>query len=392
MACYCSTFLAAEMHHVYRQITGLSEFTPLILTQKRLNEESFPFPANQLELLSRPAAWKREWRRFKSRRLKDAPPFLYEKEIQHLDRLLRKKRADVLHVYFGNSALQLLPLMEQTDRPCPIVVSFHGADAGVDMDKPAWRDAMGRVFQRADAVMARSEALVADLVSLGCPRSKLTVQRAGIPLADWPLMKRAAPIDGAWRFIQSGRLIEKKGYDTTLRAFARFREVHPQSRLVILGEGPLLDSLKQLAADLDVTRYVTFSGFVEQGRIRSEYGWAHAFLHPSRTSGDGNREGVPNALLEAMSTGLPVLATNHGGIPEAVSDGVEGFLADENDWEAFAVAMHDLAASEKNWQHMGAAARAKIEAKFERSQQIAELEGVYHQAMASRLSGAVFAA
>ncbi len=391
-ACYCSTFLAAEMHHVYRQITGLRDFTPLVLAQKRLNEESFPFPANQLELLPRPTAWKREWRRFKSRRLKDAPPFLYEKEILHLDRLLRKRRAAVLHVYFGNSALQLLPLMEQADRPCPIVVSFHGADAGVDMEKPAWREAMSRVFQAADAVMARSEALVDDLIALGCPRSKLTVQRAGIPLEDWPLMQRAAPVDGAWRFVQSGRLIEKKGYDTTLRAFARFREVHPQSRLVILGEGPLMEPLKQLAADLDVTRHVTFSGFVEQGRIRSEYGWAHAFLHPSRTSGDGNREGVPNAMLEAMATGLPVLATHHGGIPEAVSDGVEGFLADENDWEAFAVAMHDLAASQKTWQQMGLAAREKVEAKFERGQQIAELEGVYQKAMESRLSGAVFAA
>ncbi len=392
VACYCSTFLAPEMHHVYRQITGLKSFEPLVLAQKRLGEEQFPFPEERLELLPRPASWKREWRRFKSRRLKDAPPFLYEKEIEYIDRLLRKRGADVLHIYFGNSALQLLPLMEQADRPCPIVVSFHGADAGVDMEKPAWREAMAKVFQRADAVMARSEALVGDLESLGCPRSKLTVQRAGIPLDEWPLMERTAPIDGAWRFVQSGRLIEKKGYDTTLRAFAKFHEKHPQSRLVILGDGPLLQPLKQLAADLDVTKFVTFAGFVEQGRIRMEYGWAHAFLHPSRTSEDGNREGVPNSMLEAMATGLPVLATDHGGIPEAVTDGVEGFLADENDWEAFAVAMHDLAASEKTWVQASEAAREKVVAKFERSRQIDELEDIYRQVIQQKEKTAVFAA
>ena len=381
VACYCSTFLAAEMHHVYRQITGLKEFQPMVLTQKRLHEESFPFPDDRLTVLPRPPAWKREWRRFQSRRLKDAPPRLYDNEISHIDKLLRKSKANVLHIYFGNSALQLLPLLEQADRPCPIVVSFHGADAGVDMEKPAWREAMAKVFEKADAVLARSEALVGDLESLGCPAEKLTIQRAGIPLNEWPKMERAAPIDGAWRFVQSGRLIEKKGYDTTLRAFARFREVHPQARLVILGEGPLMEPLRKLANDLDIYNAVTFSGFVEQARIRSEYGWAHAFLHPSRTAGDGNREGVPNAMLEAMATGLPVLATEHGGIPEAVTDGREGFLADENDWEAFAVAMHDLAASEAVWKRMGLAARAKIEAKFERSQQIADLEDVYRKVM-----------
>ena len=371
------------MHHVYRQITALKGFTPLVLTRKRLHEEEFPFPEDQLEILPQPASWKKEWRRFKNRRVKEAPIELSEKEIEYIDKLLRKKNAEVLHIYFGNSALQLLPLLEKEDRPCPIVVSFHGADAGVDMDKEAFRDAMQRVFASADAIMARSEALARDLRELGCPEEKLTIQRAGIPLDEWPALPRTVPIDGAWRFVQSGRLIEKKGYDTTLRAFARFQEVHPKARLVILGDGPLMDPLRQLAKDLDVTNNVTFAGFVDQDRIRCEYGWAHAFLHPSRTADDGNREGVPNSMLEAMATGLPVLATEHGGIPEAVDDGTEGYLADEDDWEAFAVAMHDLAASEKIWTRMSSAAREKVQQGYERSQQIEELEEIYRKAAGS---------
>lgn len=382
MACYCSTFLAAEMQHVYRQITGLRAFQPVVLTRKRLHEDLFPFPDDRVVRLPQPGALRREWRRFTSRRLSQSPPFLFESELRDLEKALRERRASVLHIYFGNSGVELIPLLKSPTRPCPAVVSFHGADAGVDLDKPAWREAMMTVFERAEAILARSEALAADLRGLGCPPEKLTVQRAGIPLDEWPVTQRAAPVDGAWRFVQSGRLIEKKGYDTTLRAFARFRDVHPQARLVILGDGPLMEPLRRLAGELDITRWVTFAGFVEQGRVRSEYGWAHAFLHPSRTAEDGNREGVPNAILEAMATGLPILSTSHGGIPEAVEDGVEGFLADENDREAFAVAMHDLAASEKVWKSMGAAARAKIEAKFERGQQIAELEDVYRRLMA----------
>jgi colanic acid/amylovoran biosynthesis glycosyltransferase len=380
-ACYCSTFLAAEMLHVYRQITGLREFEPHVLTRKRLHPDSFPFPSERLVELPPPGKLKREWGRFFSRRVKQAPLHLFDSEIAAIESELKKRRASVLHIYFGNSGVELLPLLKKPDRPCPIVVSFHGADAGVDLEKPAWREAILAVFERADAVLARSEALAADLRALGCPAEKLTVQRTGIPLEDWPAIERSAPVDGTWRFVQSGRLIEKKGYDTTLRAFARFREKHPQSRLIILGDGPLMEPLQRLARELDIHNSVSFAGFVEQGRLRSEYGWSHVFLHPSRTSDDGNREGVPNAMLEAMATGLPVLSTSHGGIPEAIDDGVEGYLADENDWEAFAVAMHDLAASQSNWKAMGRAARSKIEKKFERSQQIAELEGVYRGLM-----------
>ncbi|MCB1088383.1 MAG: glycosyltransferase, partial [Verrucomicrobiae bacterium] len=338
VACFCSTFLAAEMQHVYRQITGLKEFEPVVITRKRDHEELFPFPSERLVELPKPNALAREWRRFTSRRVSNSPPFLYDSEVAALEEALKTHKAALLHIYFGNSAVELLPLLKSETKPCPVVVSFHGADAGVDMDKPAWREAIKEVFELSDAILARSEALVADILDLGCPPEKLTVQRAGIPLDEWPVTQRSAPIDGSWRFVQSGRLIEKKGYDTTLRAFARFREVHPKAHLVILGEGSLLEPLQKLSRQLDIHQSVTFAGFVQQGRVRSEYGWAHAFLHPSRTAGDGNREGVPNAILEAMATGLPILSTSHGGIPEAVEDGVEGFLADENDWEAFAVA------------------------------------------------------
>ena len=80
-------------------------------------------------------------------------------------------------------------------------------------------------------------------------------------------------------------------------------------------------------------------GFVAPAKLREIYYASHIFLHPSETGSDGNQEGIPNSMLEAMATGLPVLATNHGGIPEAIENGVSGILVPERDYEALSQAL-----------------------------------------------------
>jgi len=377
VASYCSTFLAPEMLHVYRQITGLGEFEPLVLTRKRQNAEAFPVPDMQLIELTREPGLVREWRRFWFRRVKNAPMTCSASELQQIEEALTARKAEVLHIYFGNSGMHLLPVLRSGSRRVPVVVSFHGADAGVGMDKPAFRMAMREVLQRADAILARSDSLAVELKGLGCDPGKMTIQRTGIPLGDWPRVERKVPENLAWRIVQSGRLIPKKGHDLTLRAFARLRDVFPQARLIFLGSGPLQSDLEALANELGVGSATTFVGFVDQDRVRSEYGWAHLFVHPSRVAADGNQEGVPHAMLEAMATGLPVVATQHGGIPEAVEDGKGGFLVDEDDWEALADRMILLLDEEANWRAMGGAARQAVVEKFEQTRQIAVLENVY---------------
>lgn len=377
VACYCSTFLAPEMLHVYRQITGLGEFEPLILTQKRLGADAFPFPEERIVELSRQPGIVREWRRFLYRRVKKSPMPCSGSELGQIERALTERKAKLLHIYFGHSGMHLLPLLQSASRRLPIVVSFHGADAGVDMDKPAWRMAMQEVLERADAILTRSESLASELKTLGCDPEKITIQRTGIPLNDWPIVERNVPEDLSWRIVQSGRLIEKKGHDTTLRAFAKLREVFPAAKLLFLGSGPLEDTLKSLANELGIGKATTFAGFVDQVRVRSEYDWAHLYVHPSRTAADGNQEGVPNSMLEAMATGLPVVATRHGGIPEAVEDGKSGFLVDEDDWEALGDRMIGLLDEEAKWRGMGTAARHAVVERFEQTRQIAVLENVY---------------
>ncbi len=308
---------------------------------------------------------------------------MFGSELRELERELQNRKVAALHAYFGNSGPFLLPLLKSPTKPCPVIVSFHGADAGVDLEKPRYRDAMLAVFSHADAILARSDSLLRELEALGCPADKLHLSRTGIPLEDWPFCEsRSFPEDDQWRIVQAGRLIEKKAYDVSLRAFAEFGKQFPDARFDIVGDGPMREELATLASQLGVTKQVTFRGFLDQTELRETCEQAHLFLHPSRTGADGNREGVPNAMLEAMATGLPVVATDHGGIPEAVDDGASGFLVAENDADAVLAKMLEIARDESTWSRLGRTANQHVRERFERGAQIAALEAVYRDVIA----------
>ena len=362
---------------MYRQIVGLSNYESLILTQKRIHAEKFPFDEKRVIRLTRPNGLMREARRFWYRKCRQAPWAIFDRERREIEKALAENRAELLHIYFGHIGMHLLPLLESKTRTCPVIVSFHGADVGVDMDKAAYLRAMQEVFGRADRILARSESLAQELRKLGCPEDKIRISRTGIPLEQWPVIEREPPADGEWRLVQACRLIEKKGLDTSLKAMAKLREYFPKLQLTVIGEGPLENEVAEQAGKLGLAESVEFTGFVNEDRLREEFARAHVFLHPSRTGADGNQEGVPNAILEAMATGLSVAATRHGGIPEAVEDGASGILVAEDDWESLAEHLATLLKDEQSWKAMGTAARESVESGFSQQKQIADLEAIY---------------
>jgi colanic acid/amylovoran biosynthesis glycosyltransferase len=370
---FCVNFLKPEMLHIYRQITALEAFRPVVLTQKRENAARFPF-GDVIELPRPATRWLRRWW---MKQVRGRPVRIYRSEARCIADELRRIDAKVLHVYFGHIGVYLLPLLEM--RALPAVLSFHGADVMVDMENAAHRAGMTRALELADLVLARSQSLVDGLAALGCPRGKIRIHRTGIPLDDFPFAERAAPPDDAWHFLQACRLIEKKGLPTALRAFAKFAAAHPKSIFTIAGEGAEEARLRELAAGLGIADRVRFAGFVSQAELCALFAQAHFFIHPSETGPDGNQEGVPNAMLEAMATGLPVLATRHGGIPEAVEDGVGGVLVAERDADGLAKAALELAADDARRGAMGAAAADALRAGFEQRTQVRALEGFYSE-------------
>lgn len=376
IASYCTTFLKAEMLHIYRQVTGLRRFRTLVATKERRNADRYPF--DDIELLPEPRS--NFVRRFWLKYVRQASPILYRGEFQVLNAVLRRREASLMHIYFGHTAVHLLPFIEIWDRPC--VVSFHGADVMLRESQPEYAGLMRRMLEVVPLVLVRSQSLRERVIALGCEPSKIRINRTGIPVDAFPYTPRTVPADGAWHFVQACRLIPKKGVRVALRAFRIFRETHPRARFTVAGAGPMEEELRAHAQELGIGDAVAFAGFLSQEGLRGLFGEAHAFVHPSEVTSDQNQEGIPNSMLEAMATGLPVLATLHGGIPEAVEQGHTGLLVPERDAEGLAAAMARLTSDSALWQSMGRAASDSVAAAFSHEAQIARLEDCYAEALA----------
>jgi len=375
IASYCSSFLKVEMLHIYRQIKALRGVTTFVVTKELQNAEHFPFANIEIIPKRRTNLLVHGWLKFVEQR----PPIVYRGEYQTLDSLLKRQGADLMHIYFGHTGVHLLPFIEQWDKPC--VVSFHGVDV---VDKAEIKDYHGklrRLLVAVPLVLARSQSLADRLMRFGCPPEKLRINRTGVPLDEFPFADRDLPSDGQWKIVQACRLIPKKGVATSLRAFAIFKRDHPKAEFFLAGKGPLQPELEMLAAGLGIFKDVHFMGFLSQSELLKLYASSHLLLHPSETLPNQDQEGVPNSVLEAMATGLPVVATRHGGIPEAVEDGRNGFLLNEEDHVGLANAMEQITRSPDLMREMGLRARSTIVNRFAQDAQIDQLESFYEEAI-----------
>jgi colanic acid/amylovoran biosynthesis glycosyltransferase len=359
------------MLHVYRQVVGLKAVAPIVVTFKRENSDRFPFEKVRFVRRSHLRWLRRIW----SVQIRKVPPRAYPGEVRSIRTLLVEDHCKLLHIYLGNNGLFWLPLLRRC--PVPTVVSFHGADVRVTGDSRAAQRMFLELFASCTLVLARSESLASSLLDLGCPPAKLRIQRAGIPLDTFRYVTRRKPANGAWRLLQACRLIAKKGLELTIRAFAAFAKGYPNASLTIAGDGPLRDELKELATRLRLDGRICFAGFVSQSALLNLYRDSHLFLHPSEQTLDGDREGIPNSLLEAMATGLPCITTHHGGIPEAVTHLESGILVQESDLEGLADWLQRLVRDDELRNSLGIQAAQMVANKFDLTTQIEKLEALY---------------
>ena len=359
------------MLHIYRQITGLRRIQPVVIAQKRENADRFPF--DKIDIVGKPPT--HFLRRFWFRQVRNKPWQISAREVSMLTEVLNRENAQLLHIFFGHIAVHLLPLIRAWSKPS--IVSFHGADVLVDMEKPAYRRATKQMLDAVTRVFVRSASLQRAVIELGCDENKMDIVRTGIPLDEFPFREREFPANGEWRFVQASRLIEKKGLTTTLHAFTAFLAHYPRASLTIAGEGPMLRELQELTRKLKIDNRVSLPGFVAPEKLREIYYASHIFLHPSETGSDGNQEGIPNSMLEAMASGLPVLATDHGGIPEAIENGVSGILVPERDYEALSHALLEVVQDRQLLARLARNGGNAVAEKFDQQNQIRRLEEIY---------------
>ncbi|PYE82232.1 glycosyltransferase [Pseudoroseicyclus aestuarii] len=250
--------------------------------------------------------------------------------------------------------------MDAADRAgVPLYAHAHGFDATTLAQDPIWRQAYDRLFEQAAGILAPSQYLAQRVADLGCPADKITVSPCGIDPGSFSRTRRHTG-----KIVTVGRFVEKKGPQHSIAAFARAAAAHPEAWLDMIGDGPLLESCQALAHELGVADRITFHGAQPSTAVSKVIGEASLFMQHSVIAKNGDTEGLPVAILEAMASALPVVATRHSGIPEAVIHGETGLLVDEGDVGAMAEAIRALLGDPERARTMGEAGLERVQARF----------------------------
>ena len=271
---------------------------------------------------------------------------------------------DAILCHFGTNAQRALRVRDAGLVEGPIVAAFHGADMSryVRMHGVA---IYTELFARGDLFLPVSAFWAARLAQLGCPPEKIAVHHMGIDLARFRFtVPRMPTVDQPLRVVCVARLVEKKGLPYVVRAISALRRDGLDIALDIVGDGPMRSSLQALIAELGMNNTVRIIGARSRDEVARAMGAAHLFAAPSVTAADGDMEGIPVALMEAMASGVPVVATRHSGIPELVEDKVSGLLVPERDTDALADALRWLVDHPERWLLMALAAHDAIERNF----------------------------
>jgi colanic acid/amylovoran biosynthesis glycosyltransferase len=307
--------------------------------------------------------------------------------VYRLSQLLHGKgKYDIAHAHFGPVADNIRFVSELWR--LPLVVSFHGYDVG------AWPREKGsrvytQLFRAATMVTSNSSYTSKRLKALGCPQHKIRLLHMGLDLSLYPFRERTMPSDPDARIniLSVGRLVEKKGFEYSMRAVALALEAHPNLHYEIVGDGPLLSRLRELARELGLQDVLALHGAGSESYVRSKMAEAHIFLVPSVTASNGDTEGQGLVLQEAQACGLPVLATDHNGFPEGMLPGRSGFLVPERDVPAMAAKLAYMVERAHSWPDWGRAGRAHVEANYDIRKLSLRLEKLYRQAINSYRSG-----
>lgn len=276
----------------------------------------------------------------------------------HITEFLRETGVRAVLAEYGSVGRQMRPFAARAG--VPLFVHFHGSDATSALRKRIHRWKHQPLFRDAAGVFAPSEFIKARLVLAGCPVEKISVTPCGVDPVRFTLSRR---LPG--RLLAVGRFVPKKAPLTLLKAFTLAAREDPRLRLDYVGDGELLSATKAQAQRDGVESRVTFHGAQSHQVVLELLGQAAIFVQHSVTAPDGDTEGLPVAILEAMAAGIPVVSTRHSGIPEAVAEGQTGYLVGEHDAQGMADAILQLsAAPEEDLAVISAAARQRLETQF----------------------------
>jgi len=372
---FSDTFGGHTTTFIYNEVSGLAKTEEVkYLCLDRVNADIFPFRdvrivSYRVNAMTRKARWLLE----KNDLLLTFTSRSFASQIRSI---VDDWSPDLIHCHFGYEALRFTDNF--ADHSIPLIVSFHGHDASFFLKRSSYVRKLKGLFARPNTYATMCATyLERRLAESGVRFNKRLVLYYGIRT---DIFRRASrqKTTGSFTFLQVSNFQTRKGHHVTLSAFKALLTTRPQleCRLVLAGDGPEFEGVRSLAKSLGIEEHVDFTGWVSPAGAKALMDEADCFVHHSLTV-DGWTEGIPNAIIEAMAMELPVVSTRHAGIPELVRDGVDGFLVEENDVQAYAQRMADVL----SWGYLSES-RRRVEELFEFEQHMNQLQEFYADVMA----------
>lgn len=364
---------------IQNQILNHIDYKPVIIFKYESNKNDGGFAEfnnSEIPILN---LW--DERDIYSKTLYKYTKLITNKDVKKINEFLKRHKVDILHFHYGTDAGVYYPFLKQTS--IPSVVSFYGYDCS-GFPKRLFNYGKyylkKRVFPYISRIFAMSEDMKNDLIKINAPEEKILVHYYGSDVKKFDLSRKYSNNSIITFLIISG-LVPQKGHLFLLKSFNEAYKENKNIRLRIFGSGKLENEIKNFIKKNNMSEYVEFLGKLTYGSDQhlTELQNADVFIHPSVTDKNGNKEGIPGAIVEAMAAGLPIISTFHAGIPYVIEDGITGLLVNEWDVRALTQRILELAAKPELRKRIGESAKRYAILNLDLFAKEKELERIYEE-------------
>lgn len=369
----CRSFSPLSQTFVYDYVTELKRqgIESPVLTARRVNEEERPH--EPVHVVPSPSRWhpERLARRVVAEVQGRVPVSSYW--VPHRRRIrsvVESVSPDVVHAHFGPVGAMMAPLAEEEE--IPLVVSFYGHDISRLPREKRWRDAYRRVWEYSDAIVGISNHICSQIEEIGAPPKKIKKISLGIRINKFEYNSPSKNYDGGKvQCLHVGRLVEKKSPLKMVKSIYMANKMSDKEIfLKIAGNGPLREDLEILIKKKEMEDMVDILGSISHEEVKNVMREANIYTQHCVTASDGDQEGQGVTFVEASATGLPIVSTNHNGIPDVVIDGKTGILVEEGNVEEMAKEIAKLSEYPEEWEELGKSGRNHVRKNFKVEGQI----------------------
>ena len=287
---------------------------------------------------------------------------------------LKKLKINFVLAEYGTTGAEIAP--ELAKMKIPFIVHFHGYDASMHSVLEEYRSKYQYMFEKAASIVVVSQVMQKRILSLGATEEKVCLN----PYGASPGFLKLSPKFDNQRFLFVGRLVDKKAPYYLIMSFVDVVKKFPDAKLDVIGDGPLMNTCKNLLSYYDLEEVVTLHGRKTHEEVMSFFENSFAFVQHSVTGLSGDMEGLPNSVLEASASALPVVSTIHAGIPDLIENGASGYLVEEHDIKGMSKKMIALLSNTEKAINMGRKGREKLIEGFTQERHLNVLEGLIRQA------------